>query len=120
LLSNNPDLVDAAAPMCIADSAQAEITMAGDFLWGMKVLFNPNIKGTGYSTGTAGYIEMLGDLGQVRATLTEIKLAIAANPLTSNMAINLNSASDLKSNSSSRSSDVAWISFRHLDSVKYF
>ena len=73
--------VDAAAPMCIADSAQAEITMAGDFLWGMKVLFNPNIKGTGYSAGTTGYIEMLGDLGQVRATLTEIKLAIIANPL---------------------------------------
>ena len=81
LAEQYPDLVDAAAPMCIADSAQAEITMAGDFLWGMKVLFNPNIKGTGYSTGTAGYIEMLGDLGQVRATLTEIKLAIAANPL---------------------------------------
>jgi pimeloyl-ACP methyl ester carboxylesterase len=73
--------VDAAAPMCIADSAQAEITMAGDFLWGMKVLFNPDIKGTGYSAGTTGYIEMLGDLGQVRATLTEIKLAIIANPL---------------------------------------
>ena len=33
--------VDAAAPMCIADSAQAEITMAGDFLWGMKQFFNP-------------------------------------------------------------------------------
>ena len=81
LAEQYPDLVDAAAPMCIAESAQAEITMAGDFLWGMKVLFNPNIKGTGYSTGTAGYIEMLGDLGQVRATLTEIKTAIGVNPL---------------------------------------
>jgi hypothetical protein len=67
--------------MCIAESAQAEITMAGDFLWGMKVLFNPSIKGTGYSSGTAGYIEMLVDLGQVRATLTEIKTAIGVDPL---------------------------------------
>ena len=81
LAEQYPDLVDAAAPMCIAESAQAEITMAGDFLWGMKVLFNPSIKGTGYSSGTAGYIEMLGDLGQVRATLTEIKTAIGVNPL---------------------------------------
>jgi len=73
--------IDAALPMCIADSAQAEITMAGDFLWGLKVLFNPAIKGTGYSAGQTGYIEMLGDLAQVRATLTEIKNAIIADPL---------------------------------------
>jgi hypothetical protein len=73
--------IDAALPMCIADSAQAEITMAGDFLWGLKVLFNPAIKGTGYSAGQTGYIEMLGDLAQVRATLTEIRTAIIADPL---------------------------------------
>ena len=36
--------VDAVVPMCLADSAQAEITMAGDFLWGMKTFFNPAIK----------------------------------------------------------------------------
>jgi hypothetical protein len=72
--------VDAALPMCIADSAQAEITMAGDFLWGMKTLFNPAIKGTNYSAGQAGYVEMLTDLGTVLTTLQSLQAAIAANP----------------------------------------
>ena len=72
--------VDAALPMCIADSAQAEITMAGDFLWGMKTLFNPAIKGSGYSAGQAGYVEMLTDLGTVLTTLQTLQANIAANP----------------------------------------
>ena len=72
--------VDAAAPMCIADSAQAEITMAGDFLWGMKQFFNPAIKGSNYSAGQAGYVEMLTDLGTVLTTLQALQAAIAANP----------------------------------------
>jgi pimeloyl-ACP methyl ester carboxylesterase len=73
--------VDAVVPMCLADSAQAEITMAGDFLWGLKTFFNPAIKGFGYSAGQAGYVEMLTDLGSVLTTLLELKTAIAANPL---------------------------------------
>jgi len=84
--------VDAAAPMCIADSAQAEITMAGDFLWGMEItmagdflwgmkqFFNPAIKGSNYSAGQAGYVEMLTDLGTVLTTLQALQAAIAANP----------------------------------------
>jgi len=72
--------VDAALPLCIADSAQAEITMAGDFLWGMKTLFNPAIKGTNYSAGQAGYVEMLTDLGTVLTTLQTLQANIAANP----------------------------------------
>ena len=72
--------VDAAAPLCIADSAQAEITMAGDFLWGMKQFFNPAIKGSNYSAGQAGYVEMLTDLGTVLTTLQALQAAIAANP----------------------------------------
>ena len=71
--------VDAALPMCMADSAQAEITMAVDFLWGMKSLFNPNIKGSGYSEGQAGYVEMVTDLGEVLKTFLELQTAIAAN-----------------------------------------
>ena len=71
--------VDAALPMCIADSAQAEITMAGDFLWGMKSLFNPAIKGSGYSAGQAGYVEMLTDLGTVLTTFQALQAALAAN-----------------------------------------
>lgn len=75
-----PGAIDAAAPMCISDSAQAEITMAGDFLWGMKTLFNPAIKGTNYSAGQAGYVEMLTDLGTVLTTLGALSAAISANP----------------------------------------
>jgi pimeloyl-ACP methyl ester carboxylesterase len=73
--------VDAVVPMCLAESAQAEITMAGDFLWGMKTLFNPAIKGFGYSAGQAGYVEMLTDLGTVLTTLLALQTAIAANPV---------------------------------------
>ena len=73
--------VDAVLPMCIADSAQAQITMAGDFLWGMKTFFNPAIKGTGYSFGQAGYVEMLTDLGTVLRTLLELQAAIKADPV---------------------------------------
>ncbi len=72
--------VDAVAPMCIADSAQAEITMAGDFLWGLKTFFNPAIKGFDYSAGQTGYVEMLTDLGTVLTTLRSLQLAIVANP----------------------------------------
>ena len=72
--------VDAVVPMCLADSAQAEITMAGDFLWGLKTFFNPAIKGFDYSAGQAGYVEMLTDLGTVLTTLRALQLAIAANP----------------------------------------
>ena len=75
-----PGAIDAAAPMCIADSAQAEITMAGDFLWGLKTFFNPAIKGTDYSAGQKGYVEMLTDLGTVLTTLGALSAAISANP----------------------------------------
>ena len=81
LAEQYPGAIDAAAPMCIADSAQAEITMAGDFLWGMKTFFNPAIKGTNYSAGQAGYVEMLTDLGTVLTTLQELQAAITVNPV---------------------------------------
>ena len=77
-----PGAIDAAAPMCMSDSAQAEITMAGDFLWGMKTFFNPAIKGTNYSAGQAGYVEMLTDLGTVLTTLGALSAAISADPVT--------------------------------------
>ena len=80
LAEQYPGAIDAAAPMCMADSAQAEITMAGDFLWGMKTFFNPAIKGTNYSAGQAGYVEMLTDLGTVLTTLGALQAAIVANP----------------------------------------
>ena len=80
MAEQNPDMVEAIAPLCLADSALAEITMAGDFLWGLKTLFDPSIKAVGYSGGEAGYREMLGDLGKVLGVLGSLQAAIAANP----------------------------------------
>jgi pimeloyl-ACP methyl ester carboxylesterase len=72
--------VDGRHFLCVLQiSAQAEITMAGDFLWGMKTLFNPAIKGTGYSAGQAGYVEMLTDLGTVLTTFKELSGLSAAS-----------------------------------------
>ena len=76
-----PGLFDAVGAMCLADSALAEITMAGDFLWGVKTFFDPSIKAVGYSAGTAGYMEMLGDIGKVLTVIGSIQAAITANPL---------------------------------------
>ena len=81
LAEQYPGLFDAVGPMCLADSALAEITMAGDFLWGLKTFFDPSIKAVGYSAGTAGYMEMLGDIGKVLTVLQSIQAAITANPI---------------------------------------
>ena len=80
MAEQNPDMVEAIAPLCLADSALAEITLAGDFLWGLKTFFDPSIKAVGYSAGEAGYREMLGDLGKVLGVLGSLQAAIAANP----------------------------------------
>jgi pimeloyl-ACP methyl ester carboxylesterase len=75
-----PGTFDAVGNMCLAESGLAEITMALDFLWGLKSLFDPTIKATGYSAGTAGYMEMLGDMGKVLVVLNTLATAIAVNP----------------------------------------
>jgi pimeloyl-ACP methyl ester carboxylesterase len=80
MAEQNPDMVEAVAPLCLADSALAEITLAGDFLWGLKTFFDPSIKAVGYSAGEAGYREMLGDLGKVLGVLGSLQAAITANP----------------------------------------
>jgi pimeloyl-ACP methyl ester carboxylesterase len=73
--------VDAVLPMCLAESAQAEITMAQDFLWGVKTFFNPAIKGSNYSPGNAGYLEMLGDLQNVLLTMLSLSAEIKKDPV---------------------------------------
>ena len=77
-----PGLFDAVGAMCLADSALAEITMAGDFLWGVKTFFDPTIKGGSYSAGTAGYAEAMGDLVKVFTVIGSLQAAFAANPST--------------------------------------
>ena len=82
LAETNPGLVEAVAPLCLSDSALTEITMAGDFLWGVKTFFDPTIKLSNYSSGEAGYKEMLGDIGKVLTVFGTISATIKANPLT--------------------------------------
>lgn len=73
----HPELVTAVAPMCMADSFEAELTAAGDFLWGMKVLFDPSIKGGNYSAGVAGYGESMVDLGKFFTALGKLQAGIS-------------------------------------------
>lgn len=81
LAESNPGIVDAVAPLCLSDSALSEITMAGDFLWGVKTFFDPTIKLSNYSSGTAGYTEMVTDIGKVLTVFGTLAAAIKANPL---------------------------------------
>ena len=74
-----PDLVNVAAPLCVADNISAELKMAGDFLWGFKVLFDPSIKAGNYSAGAAGYAESMGDLVKVFTVLGKLQAKITTN-----------------------------------------
>jgi pimeloyl-ACP methyl ester carboxylesterase len=78
LAEKYPNLISAAAPLCMADNVNAELTMAGDFLWGTKVLFNPAIKGGNYSAGMAGYVEAMTDLKLFFTVLGELQAKLAA------------------------------------------
>jgi pimeloyl-ACP methyl ester carboxylesterase len=73
LAEKHPDLVSAVAPLCMADNVQPQLQGAGDFLWGMKVLFDPTIKGGNYSAGTAGVLESYADLGKVFTVIGKIQ-----------------------------------------------
>jgi pimeloyl-ACP methyl ester carboxylesterase len=78
LAEKYPNLVDAAAPLCMADNIAAEYTMAGDFLWAFKTFFNPAIKGGNYSAGAAGYVEAMTDLKLFFTALGEIQANLSA------------------------------------------
>ncbi len=77
LAETHPNLVDAVAPMCVADNVAAELTMAGDFLWGVKTLFDPTIKGGNYSAGAAGYAEAMGDLVKFFTVIGKLQAGVA-------------------------------------------
>jgi pimeloyl-ACP methyl ester carboxylesterase len=80
LAEQYPDLIDAAAPLCMASDVTPLMTMAGDALWGLKTFFDPTIKGGNYSAGAAGYAEAMGDLGKVFGAIGALQAAFAANP----------------------------------------
>ena len=77
LAEKHPDLVSAVAPLCMADNIAPQLTMAGDFLWGVKVLFDPTIKGGNYSAGAAGVAESYADLGKVFTVMGKLQAALA-------------------------------------------
>ena len=77
LAEKYPELVSAVAPMCMADNLAPQLTMAGDFLWGVKVLFDPTIKGGNYSAGAAGVAESYADLGKVFTVMGKLQAALA-------------------------------------------
>jgi len=78
LAENHPTLVDAAVPLCmVGGSVEAALKMAGDALWGMKIFFDPTIKGGGYSAGAAGVVEQLTDIGKIAAALTSLSGAVS-------------------------------------------
>jgi pimeloyl-ACP methyl ester carboxylesterase len=77
LAEKYPQLVSAVAPMCMADNITPQLTMAGDFLWGVKVLFDPTIKGGNYSAGAAGVAESYADLGKVFTVMGKLQAALA-------------------------------------------
>jgi pimeloyl-ACP methyl ester carboxylesterase len=77
LAEKYPELVSAVAPMCMADNITPQLTMAGDFLWGIKVLFDPTIKGGNYSPGAAGVAESYGDLVKVFTVMGKLQAALA-------------------------------------------
>jgi len=77
LAEKHPELVSAAAPMCMADNVSPQLTMAGDFLWGVKVLFDPTIKGGNYAAGAAGVAESYTDLVKVFTVMGKLQAALA-------------------------------------------
>jgi len=82
LAEQYPDLISAAAPLCMASDLPPLMTMAGDALWGIKTFFDPTIKGGSYSAGAAGYAEAMGDLAKVFGVADALAKAFAANAST--------------------------------------
>jgi pimeloyl-ACP methyl ester carboxylesterase len=77
LAEKYPNLIDAAAPLCMADNVQPQLQGAGDFLWGIKVLFDPTIKGGNYSAGAAGVAESYSDLIKVFTVMGKLQATMS-------------------------------------------
>jgi len=102
LAEKDATVLSAAGPLCIASpSVEAELQMAGDFLWGLKTFFDPSIKAGNYSPGAAGYAEAMGDLGKVFTVLGKLQanLASGAWPDTSPAAIHASGVDQIPSRS---------------------
>ncbi len=76
LAEQHPELISAAAPLCMAGSIDAELTTAGDFLWGLKTFFDPSIVAAGYGSGAAGYALSLQNLGKVFTVMGKLQATL--------------------------------------------
>ena len=73
LAERYPKLIKSAAPICTAaGNVNAELTYAGDLLWGLKTFFDPSITVSGYAAGPAGVGQAALNLQKVVAILTHI------------------------------------------------
>ena len=77
LAEDYPEKFSVVAPLCMADNVAPELTMAGDFLWGVKVLFDPTIKAGNYSAGAAGVAESYADLVKVFTVMGKLQAAVS-------------------------------------------
>ena len=84
LAEKYPNLIDASGLMCPAlGNVAAEMTTAGDFLWGLKVLFEPKLVGHAYAAGTPGMMQAYGDLTLLKSLSDKLKVSIATELATS-------------------------------------
>jgi hypothetical protein len=85
-LSEQYGVIDAAADLHLAGTAANQYAYANDVLWMYKTLFDPTIKGNGYTkpnsvTDTVGYMELIGDISKLLTVLNALATAIATNPV---------------------------------------
>ena len=84
-LSEQFGVIDAAVNLHMAGTAQAQFDYAGDVFWLTKVLFDPTMKGSGYTNrfpnDPDGYKEFLGDVTKSLTVLNALATAIAKNPV---------------------------------------
>lgn len=79
LAEKYPNLISAAAPLCMAGNLDAELEMAGDFVWGLKTLFDPTIKGGNYSAGAVGNGEAVTDIVKIFTVMGKLQASLATN-----------------------------------------
>ncbi len=80
LAEKYPTLVSAAGLACPAlGTVEAELNVAGDFLWGMHTFFDSSIKGHNYSAGAAGEAEAQADISKILGAAAEIKASLTTN-----------------------------------------
>jgi hypothetical protein len=84
-MSEQYGVIDATVNLHMAGSASSQFNYAGDVFWLTKVLFDPTMKGSGYTNrfpnDPDGYKEFLGDVTKALTVLNALATAIAKNPV---------------------------------------